>query len=428
MKIKVKEATYQEAISKIKSRHKQPRRPNPLLRIIARKVSEKELEEVHFTYNNVEMEKLGKEEPCLILMNHSSFIDLKITTKIFAERPYNIICTSDGFVGKEHIMRSLGCIPTQKFVTDVNLLRDMQYCFQKLKTSVLMYPEASYSFDGTATPLPESVGKCIKMMKAPVVMVRTYGAFSRDPLYNGLQVRKVDVSATVTYLLSPEEIQTMKAAEINSVLKEAFTFDHFAWQQENQIRIDEPFRADHLNRVLFKCPHCQAEGQMEGKGIKIRCKSCGVTYELTEYGSLSCENAEAVFTHIPEWYAWERACVRHELRSGTYGLRKDVDIYMLVDFKQIYHVGEGVLEHTDKGFTLDGCDGALHYEKSPESTYSLYADYYWYELSDMICIGDAEKLFYCFPKDKSDVVAKTRLATEELYRMNRRKKVEKRDV
>ena len=36
----------------------------------------------------------------------------------------------------------------------------------------------------------------------------------------------------------------------------------------------------------------------------------------------------------------------------------------------------------------------------------------------MICIGDTDRLYYCFP-DKKDVVAKTRLATEEIYRMSK---------
>ena len=58
-----------------------------------------------------------------------------------------------------------------------------------------MYPEASYSFDGTATPLPDSIGRLVKMLGVPVVTIRTYGAFARQPLYNGLRKRKVNVSA-----------------------------------------------------------------------------------------------------------------------------------------------------------------------------------------------------------------------------------------
>ena len=87
-------------------------------------------------------------------------------------RPFNIVCTSDGFVGKAGLMRALGCIPTRKFQPDTALVRDMLYAVKKLKSSILLYPEASYSFDGTATPLPESIGKCVKALNVPVVMIR----------------------------------------------------------------------------------------------------------------------------------------------------------------------------------------------------------------------------------------------------------------
>ena len=40
----------------------------------------------------------------------------------------------------------------------------------------------------------------------------------------------------------------------------------------------------------------------------------------------------------------------------------------------------------------------------------------------MICIGNHDALYYCFPKD-GDVVAKTRLAAEELYKLKKRRKV-----
>ena len=40
----------------------------------------------------------------------------------------------------------------------------------------------------------------------------------------------------------------------------------------------------------------------------------------------------------------------------------------------------------------------------------------------MICIGDNKTLYYCFPKGAGDIVAKTRLAAEELYKLDRKKK------
>jgi hypothetical protein len=35
----------------------------------------------------------------------------------------------------------------------------------------------------------------------------------------------------------------------------------------------------------------------------------------------------------------------------------------------------------------------------------------------MICIGNHTALYYCFPKTDRDVVAKARLAAEELYKI-----------
>ena len=417
MKIKTAEKSYDEVLELPIKKHKKPLKPNFILATVIRIASIFSLLPVGFKYKKIGMEKLGKREPALILMNHSSFIDLKIASKLLFPKRYNIVMTSDGFVGKNLLMRLIGCIPTQKFVSDSVLVRDIFHCIKKNKTSVLMYPEASYSFDGTATPLPESLGKLVKKLQVPVVMIRTYGAFGRDPLYNNLQLRKVKVSAQMEYILSPEDIKNKTPEDINEILKEQFSFDNFLWQQQNNVKITEKFRADYLNRVLYKCPNCKAEGKTVGKGIHLKCENCGKVYELTEEGFMKAQNGKTEFPHIPDWYAWQRECVKNEIKSGEYKLETDVDIYMLIDTKKVYKVGCGTLTHTYEGFRLTGCDGKLDYTQSSLLSYSLYSDYYWYEIGDMVCIGNGKVLYYCFPKDKSVSVAKTRIAAEEIYKI-----------
>ena len=93
---------------------------------------------------------------------------------------------------------------------------------------------------------------------------------------------------------------------------------------------------------------------------------------------------------------------------------------MLVDTKALYMVGEGKLTHDETGFRLTGCDGKLDYIQGPLASHTLNADYYWYEIGDVICIGNKDALYYCFPD--RDVVTKTRLATEELYKMKKTRK------
>lgn len=420
MKIRTRKKSYDAVMALPKGKHRRPLHPNFLLQSVIRIASIPDLWSTHFTFTTHGMEKI-KGQPCLILMNHSSFIDLMMVSRIFYPHPYGIVCTSDGFVGKEWLMRLLGCIPTQKFVSDVTLIRDMEYMLKEKKTSVLMYPEASYSFDGTATPLPRKMGVLLKKLGVPVVTVITRGAFARDPLYNCLQKRKVRTSAEVTCLVTAEELKTKTVRELDEMLDAAFSFDNFAWQRDNNIQIAEPFRADGLERILYKCAHCGVEGKMVGKGITLTCGHCGKTWELDTLGRLQAAEGETEYSHIPDWYAWERAEVRKELESGSYRLETDVDIGMMVDFKAIYMVGSGHLSHSLEGFHLTGCDGKLDYAQGALSCYGLYADYYWYELGDVICIGNQDALYYCFPKDGTPV-AKTRMAAEELYKLKKQRK------
>ena len=427
MKTKKRDLPYDKVTALPKQKHKKPCKPFWPLHALIRVLSIPELCATHFRVNKIGMEKLGKKEPCLILMNHSCFLDLKIASACMFPRPFHIICTSDGFIGKNLLMRMIGCIPTTKFVTDLTLVRDMVHATKNLGGAILMYPEASYSFDGTATTLPDSLGNLVKMLGVPVIMIRTYGAFTRTPLYNNLRARKVRVSADMEYLFSPEEIKEKTAGELMDVINERFTFDGFAWQRDNGIIINHPERADGLSRVLYKCPHCLSEDGMHAEGIHVTCASCGKSYTLREDGQMEASDGNTEFPHIPDWYAWERSCVRRELEEGAYCLDIPVEIRMQVDTRAVYRVGQGHLHHDNEGFHLWGCNDEngipqLDYRQKPLASYSLYSDYYWYEIGDMICIGDTNTLYYCFPQINRDVVAKTRLAAEELFDIVRKQK------
>jgi len=417
MKIKTKTLSFDKVQALPKPIHKKPKKRGFFFSTLIRVLSFFDMLGTGFSYTTHRMEEAG-EGPFLILMNHSSFIDLEIASVIRYPAPHCIVCTSDGFVGKEWLMRQIGCIPTRKFVTDFSLLSDIRYALKELKTDVLMYPEASYSFDGRSTPLPRHLGILLKRLNVPVLYIQTYGAFSRDPLYNGLQKRKVKVSAAISCLLTKEEIAEKSVEEMDDILDSAFSFDNFTWQKENGIEINEPFRADGLHRILYRCPHCESEGMTEGKGTTLTCHSCGAVYELDTLGQLKSTNQDTAFSHIPDWYQWEREQVRKELESGQYRLDTEVDIGIMTDYKAIYKVGSGRLVHDANGFRLTGCDGKLNYEQKPQASYGLYSDYYWYEIGDVICIGDGKLLYYCFPKG-GESVAKARLAAEELYKLTK---------
>lgn len=421
MKINTKKMSYEDVLKLPKLQHKTPRKPSMFLSTVVRIGVEPTLRKTKFKYTTERMDLIG-DQPCLILMNHCSFTDMKLAYGIFYPRKLNIICSVDamsGILGK--LMRILGCTPTHKYVPDMTLIKDMKYMLTENKASVLMYPEAGYSFDGCATTMPSRLGLLMKRLGVPVVTVITKGAFHRDPLYNMLQVRDVEVSAHVKCIATAEEVKSLSVDELDALLEEQFSFDNFATQRDEKISIDVPYRADGLHRILYKCPHCGTENKMEGKGIHLTCHACNKQWTMDEYGQMKANEGETEFAHIPDWYKWERECVRKELEDGTYLLDTDVNISIQVNLDGVCDIGKGHLTHTVDGFHLVGADGKLDYKQGPAFSHTLYSDYYWYEIGDVIGIGDNEYSYFCFPGDDVSV-SKARLATEELYKMKKKRK------
>ena len=133
MKIQTKIMDFDKVMAKERYKHQKPRKINLFFRTLIRILSVFGMAGSGFTYETEGLDDL-KNEPCLILMNHSCFLDMQIVSRILYPKHYCIICTSDAFVGMGGfmgwLMRTIGCIPTQKFTTDLRLVPDMQYCFR----------------------------------------------------------------------------------------------------------------------------------------------------------------------------------------------------------------------------------------------------------------------------------------------------------
>ena len=80
MKISTRNLPYEEVLKLPRLEHKNPRKPSRLLATVVRLASIPTLWKTGFSYTTERME-LAKDQPCLILMNHSSFTDMKLCTE-----------------------------------------------------------------------------------------------------------------------------------------------------------------------------------------------------------------------------------------------------------------------------------------------------------------------------------------------------------
>ena len=137
MKITTRKLSYDEVLKLPRLKHKKPLKPSRFLATLVRILSAPTLKQIKFSYTTERMELVGKKEPCLILMNHSSFTDMKLAFGIFYPKRLGIVSSVDGMSGiLGKLMRLLGCTPTHKYVPDMTLIQDIKYMLKKNKTSV----------------------------------------------------------------------------------------------------------------------------------------------------------------------------------------------------------------------------------------------------------------------------------------------------
>lgn|SRR5574344_793274 len=358
----------------------------------------------------------GLKPPYLLLCNHNSFYDMKVATcATFPHQAYFVVAL-EGFIGREWLMRNVGCIGKRKFANDISLIRHLQKVVDRGKIAAI-YPEARYSLCGTNAVLPPSLGKLVKLLKVPVVTLMTRGNHIVQPFYHQ-KVRKIRTSAIMEQIINKAEIQTMSVAEINAKINNTFIYDDFEWQKKNQVRVKYKKRAQGLHKVLYQCPHCLKEYRMASEGTKLWCNACGKEWGMTEYGELKAAFGETYFEHIPSWYEWERSNVRKEINEGIYHFEGEVIVKSLPNSRGFINVGSGILTHNMEGFSLIGSYGGSEYTfKIPtQSLYSVHIEYnYLKEKRDCIDLSTVKETFFVFPKGEDFSVTKMSLATEELF-------------
>ena len=378
----------------------------------------------------INMENL--KPPYMILSNHMSFVDFELVSVGTYPQRMNNVVNIDGYYLRPWLMEWIGSIATRKFTSDIHLIKSIRKVLSRGDV-LCMYPEARYSPCGTSSYLPESLGMLIKRCKVPVVIAMQRGNHLLQPAWNVKNNRKVPLHTTIKLSLTTEDIENMSAKEINDFIKAEMTYDDYKYQKENGILITEPKRAEGLHKVLYQCPHCKTEFKMNSAGSEIFCEECGKRWNLCEDGSLKAVEGETEFSHVPDWFEWEREEVKRQIENGEYSFEDDVEIYSQPGCYSFPYLGKGTLTHNEKdGFVVrghyNGEDFCIH--RTPIQTNSLHVEYNFGKIkpmADCIDVSTEEDSFYCYPT-KKNVATKIAFATEIFYqrcekRTSRRRRI-----
>ena len=361
--------------------------------------------------------------PVLVLANHAAFCDFFMLFTSFKTYNINYVMTIDAFYDfSPFLCRLIGGIAKRKFSTDLTLIKNLKYTVNELKDTVVIYPEARYSLDGTTSYLPESLGKFAKILKVPVYTLNLSGNYVSDPQWNKYKAQ-LPLEAVIKETVSLEELQTLSVDEINARIKTDLTYDDWAWLKQKGPILKEKNRANNLNAILYQCPNCKTEHKMVGEGTTLTCTACGKKWEMGMDGQLTAVDGATEFNHIPDWYKWQTKNVHDEVFNGTYKTECEVDVFTLPDGIKYIPQGKGRLVQTSDKTTLYvnlyGEDKVIEY--SGTELESVHIEYNYKGDGDFLDFSIADDSIWVRPVGVKDVITKISIATEEIRDLARSK-------
>lgn len=362
----------------------------------------------------------GIKPPYLLLCNHNAFMDFKVASRAIFPHRANYVVAIDGFIKREGLLRAVGGICKRKFTYDTTLVKQLKRVVSRGDIAAI-YPEARYSLCGTTAVLPDSIGKLAKFLKVPVVTLICNGHHINSPFWHTGD-RHVRTTATMSCIARADDVENWTAEELTDKITKAFYYDDFKWQKDNNIHVKYKKRAEGLHKVLYQCPHCGTEYQMTSNGAMLKCNHCGKTWEMTTLGELRATEGETEFSHIPDWYEWERSNVRQEVVEGRYHFESNVRVDSLPNAKGYINLGPAHLVHDMDGFRLTGSYHGEEYrvELPASSTYSVHIEYnYLNKYGDCIDLNTLNDTLYVYPEGENFSITKISLATEELFKFLR---------
>lgn len=373
-----------------------------------------------FNNGHVKTEKAVKQlkGPYLILSSHASFMDFAQMVCGLFPRTTGWVMSVEEFRRGDWLMYGIGGMPKRKFTHDIVTAKHVMRYVKTLKHTCTIYPEARFSLAGINERLDDALGKLCKHLKVPVVLFKANGNFLCSPQWCKHPYKKIRQEAEISLLISEEELKTMTADEVQAKIEKAFERDEYKWQVEKGYHIKSKHRAKGLHRILYKCPACGEEFKMNSEGTKLWCEGCGATWEMDTLSRLHGVNTEAGYSHIPDWYRWEREEVRKEVQAGTYHFEDDVRVEDYYSTKVGFlDVGTAHMVHDENGFTFTGEVNGKPFtlNKPVSSMYSVHIEYDFLNRGDAFDIATEETSYFMFLKNAKNYLTKMHFAQEELY-------------
>ncbi len=240
--------------------------------------------------------------PCIIVSNHVTFHDQFIVGTGF-KFGINFVASDSLFrngIGS-HLMRVIARpIPIAKGASDPSTVKHIM-TIVKNGGAVAMFPEGNRTFFGETSNFNPTIGKLVKKLNVPLVMINMRGGFNTAPRWKE-KVSKGKMTVFVKRVLEPAELENLNGDDINAIIKDELYFNEFEYNAEAKVAFKGNHKAQHLETALFYCPSCGSFHSLYSEKDLFFCRGCGAKVRLNKFGFFEkVHNAEKLPETILQW-------------------------------------------------------------------------------------------------------------------------------
>lgn len=183
--------------------------------------------------------------------------------------------------------------------------------------SLGLFAEGAITPNGETGFFSPKTGQLVKDLGVALITFRIKGGFFHTPRW-GTGLRRGPIFAGVVHEYSPEELEGMTADEVNAIIKRDIYVNAFEEQRKRPRIYKGKNLAEHIERILYICPHCKQVGTLHSKGDFLTCE-CGYKVEFGRDGFFhECEKA-LVFDNVLDWDKWQKPIWKEKVLEAAEG-------------------------------------------------------------------------------------------------------------
>ncbi|MGO8693274.1 MAG: 1-acyl-sn-glycerol-3-phosphate acyltransferase [Rectinemataceae bacterium] len=256
--------------------------------------------------------------PFVLVSDHAAFLDPFVIGSQF-ERPIRYMANLEGVSPlRAAAAAAVGAYGRRKNAPDLGSLRRSLELVAG-GAAIGIFPEGDRSWDGTFRLGRPGLGRFVRRLGVPLVLVRQKGNYLTMPRW--AETRRRGTWSLRFSVLGADEIGRVADGFIDAYVTAALSKNEIKDAAAEGRRFSGKGVAEGVGRLLWRCPVCGKPDAIVGKGDGISCGRCGARWEMDANLRVRPRNVSLALHafelgDLKDWYDWQSATLGELMDEG----------------------------------------------------------------------------------------------------------------